>query len=361
MITEIEISGYKGLRNIALTGLKRLTLIGGANNAGKTSILEAFFTAHDWGNPEILTRHLNWRGVDAIQVAAEAWVPAFSGFDISGKIQLKMKNSAGGREAFSAHVVDDGRSGTLSANDNAQNIRAPGEPTLRVSFTRGSKPVFEAVVQINKLLPPFTFRSSIARDVAPKLFYVVARQRSNPLEDAQAYGLLDQQKQTESVIRGLRAIEPRLVGLSVIPVGPQVMLFADVEGLPRKVPVNLLGDGVTRLLTLLLQIAKLQGGYLLIDEIENGFHYSTLPAVWRALYSEAKASKCQIIATTHSYECLTAYAGALSDLAPDDYSYVRLDKEVAQTSEGNIQETIFATQYDAVALRNAIEGQWEVR
>ncbi len=364
MITDLEISGYKGLRSLRLEGLKRITLIGGRNNAGKTSVLEAIFTACDWGNPELLTRHLHWRGVDAFQANAEAWSSAFSEFDLRGKIQIKIKNSDGGREAFLAQVVEDGK-GTLPTSPSvgsADNVRAPGEPSLRLSYTKSSRPIFEAVVVVTRGVPPYAFKSSKASDTAPRAHYANARSRTPAPEDALRFGVLDQNKQTAPVIESLRIIEPRLVGLSVIPVGPQSLLYADVEGLPRKVPVNLLGDGVTRLLSLLLQISNLQNGYLLVDEIENGFHHETLPNIWRAIYHAAKVQRCQIFATTHSYECLTAYSDCLSDVAPEDYSFVRLDR--TRKRGGGTErdsESISATQYDAESLRNAIAGQWEVR
>ena len=364
MITDLEISGYKGLRSLRLEGLKRITLIGGRNNAGKTSVLESIFTACDWGNPELLTRHLQWRGVDAFQANAEAWASAFSGFDLNGKIQVKIKNSEGGREAFLAQVVEDGKGSlpTSSSTSMADNIRAPGEPSLRLAYTKASRPLFEAVVVVTRGVPPYAFKSSKASDSAPRAHYANARIRTPATEDAIRFGVLDQNKQTAPVIESLRIIEPRLVGLSVIPIGPQSLLYADVEGLPRKVPVNLLGDGITRLLSLLLQISNLQNGYLLVDEIENGFHHESLPRIWKAIYHAAKGQRCQIFATTHSYECLTAYSDALTDIATGDYSFVRLDKiEKKDPKTGDVVEDISATQYDAESLRNAIAEHWEVR
>lgn len=363
MITDLEILGYKGLRELRLEGLKRITLVGGRNNVGKTSILEAIFTSCDWGNPDLLTRHLQWRGVEAFQVDADAWSAAFSEFNLLGKFQVKIKNAEGGREAFLAQVIDDGK-GALPTSPSAgsgENIRAPGEPSLRLTYTKSSRPVFEAVVIVNRGIPPYSFKSSKASDSAPRAHFANARSRASASEDAMNFGILDKNKQTAPIIESLRIIEPRLMGLSVIPVGPQSLLHADVEGLPRKVPVNLLGDGVTRLLSLLLQISNLQNGYLLVDEIENGFHHETLPRIWKALYDAAKAKRCQIFATTHSYECLTSYSDALGEIAPADYSFVRLDKTEKRGADGKTIEQISATQYDPVSLRNAIDGHWEVR
>src|SRR6266496_4423712 len=41
MITELEIQNFRGFRHVKLSGLKRVNLIVGGNDTGKTSILEA--------------------------------------------------------------------------------------------------------------------------------------------------------------------------------------------------------------------------------------------------------------------------------------------------------------------------------
>ena len=56
-------------------------------------------------------------------------------------------------------------------------------------------------------------------------------------------------------------------------------------GLPLLLPIPLMGEGLRRLLSLLLAIANLKDGIVLIDEIENGFHYSVHKKVWQAIAS----------------------------------------------------------------------------
>lgn len=43
MLQDIQITNYRVFENLALTGLKRVNLIVGSNNAGKTSLLEAIY------------------------------------------------------------------------------------------------------------------------------------------------------------------------------------------------------------------------------------------------------------------------------------------------------------------------------
>jgi hypothetical protein len=46
--------------------------------------------------------------------------------------------------------------------------------------------------------------------------------------------------------------------------------------------------------------------FLLIDEIENGLHYSVLKKVWKAIAQYARKSNSQIVTTTHSWESIEA-------------------------------------------------------
>ncbi len=355
MITDLEVSGYKGLESVRLTQLKRIVLIGGRNNAGKTSLLEAFFASLDWANPELLSRHLQWRGLDVFLNSPDgAWSQSFTNFDMKEKIQVKTRIPDGDRYTFTIQMLDSsGTTGAMSPSvGNKENVRVPGTPTLRITNTRGSKPVFEALISATGKLPPYTHKIVKMDETPPKAGFTISRTRVSSTEDANNFGVLDQAKRTDELILALHVIEPRLRGLSIIPVGSRPQLFADIEGFSKKIPVNLLGDGITRLLSTLLQISNLTGGYLLVDEIENGFHYSVMPKVWQTLYKACKLQKCQMFATTHSYECLKSFAESLNEVAPEDYSYTRLQRD-----DGKLK----ITQYDAKELRDAVDGGWEVR
>jgi hypothetical protein len=358
MITELEISGYKALKQVTIKGLRRLTLLGGRNNTGKTSVLEAFFLSRDWGHPEQLTRHLKWRGLEAFVTDSQSsWAPAFTNFDLkNSKIHVRARDAQGDRTVFSLQVLDaptrPAQPSIASSTATAQNVRAPGEPSLRLTFMDGTRTVFEAQVHIAQGVPPYVMTPIRLEAKAQPVSFVLARQRTPATEDAANFGKLDTEKRANEILELLQIIEPKLNGLSVVPVGPASQIYADVSDVPRKIPVNLMGDGITRLLSMLLHIANVPGGFLLVDEIENAFHHSAMPSIWQALYKMCKTHKCQLIATTHSYECVSAFASSLKETAGDEFAYIRLDKK-----DGAIE----AVTYDAKALENATEGGWEVR
>jgi len=72
MITKLKIDGFKGFKQLEISKLSRITLLGGRNNVGKTSILEALFMFYDRLNPQMILRQFAWRGIGTIAFEPES-------------------------------------------------------------------------------------------------------------------------------------------------------------------------------------------------------------------------------------------------------------------------------------------------
>ena len=77
----------------------------------------------------------------------------------------------------------------------------------------------------------------------------------------------------------------------------------------RDTPVLLssLGEGINRYIAILCAIWASKDGYLFIDEIENGIHYTNYEKLWKIIFDASEKAKCQIFITTHSKECIEAF------------------------------------------------------
>jgi AAA15 family ATPase/GTPase len=129
------------------------------------------------------------------------------------------------------------------------------------------------------------------------------------------------------------------------------MIFGDI-GIGRLVPVPLMGEGMGRLLTILLAIAEAKGGLVMVDEIDTGFHYSILRDVWLAIARAARENDVQILATTHSWECVTAAHESFAASETYDLRIHRLDR---------IDESVTSVTYDRETAEVAVASGLEMR
>ena len=95
---------------------------------------------------------------------------------------------------------------------------------------------------------------------------------------------------------------------------------------PDPVPLASLGDGITRLFAAGLALAASRGGYLVVDEVENGIHYSVQQEFWSMVLHAANQHDVQVLATTHSNDCVAGFARAAADLDQVESAYVRLER-----------------------------------
>jgi AAA15 family ATPase/GTPase len=120
------------------------------------------------------------------------------------------------------------------------------------------------------------------------------------------------------------------------------------------VPLSVMGDGVTRLTSLVLAVATFRNGIIVVDEIENGLHYSILADIWKAIATAAHTFNTQIFATTHSREMILAAHQAFSERETYNFRLHRLDRS---KKTGQIK----AVTYDKETLEAAIDSDFEVR
>ncbi|MCY3969205.1 MAG: AAA family ATPase [Acidobacteria bacterium] len=93
----------------------------------------------------------------------------------------------------------------------------------------------------------------------------------------------------------------------------------------RPVPLKSLGDGAARLFGAALALTHSRKGLLLIDEAENGLHYTVHEDFWRMVLGTAREGGVQVLATTHSWDCIVGFARAATECADTDGVLVRLE------------------------------------
>jgi hypothetical protein len=169
-------------------------------------------------------------------------------------------------------------------------------------------------------------------------------------DDSARFADIAVQKRTPDLVKALQVIEPRLTEMQAIPVRGSTRLFGDI-GLPKLVALADMGDGMNRLTRLVLAISSAQGGTVLVDEIENGLHYSVHEDVWRVISEALDRFDVQLFATTHSRECIAAAHAVYAERSQCDLGVHRLQR---------IGEQVADISYDCETLGTALESRVEI-
>ena len=121
---------------------------------------------------------------------------------------------------------------------------------------------------------------------------------------------------------------------------------------PFPIPLTSLGDGAIRLFGVALALANSRNGFLLIDEAENGIHYSVQRDYWRMILQTAHKDNVQVVATTHSWDCVRGFAQAATEFGDAEGVLVRLERD---------DDGMRAIEYSEEELKIAAEQGIEVR
>jgi len=159
------------------------------------------------------------------------------------------------------------------------------------------------------------------------------------------------------VIEAMRILEPGLRDLFFRSAdfgyrGNNARILISFQDQPKRVPLGSLGEGMRRLLALSLALNTVEGGFLLVDEIDTGLHYSIMGDMWLLVIQAAQAHNVQVFATTHSADCLRGLAW-LCENHPELASEVSLQKVDKSLDE--------AVALDAEEIRIAARQEIEVR
>lgn len=349
----LTIENFRGIEKLEINDLKRINLLVGRNNCGKTSILEAFFLLSGMSNPNLpMTIH---RSRDLFITNDEDFSYMFTNLNFEIPILFKGKLDEEKRDLKISPLYTDYNPPHSKKNGekdllNQQEIYTASTNIIhhvegiRYEFRDSHDQAFLEQISLKE------GSASIPKSYKEKLKCSFLNPKTSTVNPSKQIENLVVQKKLDTVISVLKSIEPAVVDIRM---GDSSMIYVDV-GIEKLMPMNIMGDGMRRILTLLTILAETKNGILLIDEIENGLHYTSIKIAWKAIIAACKEYDVQLIASTHSYECIEALANVYTELEPegDDIRLFRVDRE-------GEKHTAFSA--SAQVLRVGIEKEFEVR
>ncbi|MDX9973878.1 MAG: AAA family ATPase [FCB group bacterium] len=373
-IRSLSIERFRALRRLKIEGLGRVNLITGKNNTGKSSVLEALRILASDASPAVIYNILSFREENAGEgdesarpLDSEGLFPLstlFNGFpEFSPKLEPIVIASKGRQRSmelslqagwFSEERASDGSRMIVSQQRDLFG-ESDAVPALVITAAGISRMLPLDVFRGNR--SSYSYRSRLLRSGLtdePRL----------PCEFVSAYGgertltlgrlwdkvaLSDREK---DVVDALRIIDAKIMAVSMVGgEGPSQSRTAIVRStnLPRPVPLRSFGDGLNRLFGIILALVNAKDGLLLIDEFENGMHYSVQADAWRAIFRLATRLDIQVVATSHSWDAIEAFQKAASE-TPEEGVLIRLSRKGE-----DIIPTLFREEELAIATRDRIE------
>lgn len=348
--SSLTIHHFRGIESLTLSDLGQVNLLVGRNNCGKTSVLEALFLLSGMSNPRLPITVNNLR--DLILQSDEDFRTLFHGMDIDNPVAFESEGE-NARKLEIRPIYD-----MSEIRQDPSQLVAHEKPVQLSAFSTSASPRTVEGIRLDfsrngKVYPASmgSLRGNLARDSIEYVEEVPCQLLNSSTFKASLGKALETilvQKRLPELLDILRAVEPRCQDLRM---GANESIFVDI-GAERLLPINILGDGFRRLLTLLVTMNQLKGGILLIDEIEIGLHYTTLVPLWKLIFTACKQSDIQVFATTHSYECVEAFSKIQVEMNDDASKLFRIQKKDGQ-------HKAFGT--DIQALEAGIESGLEVR
>jgi AAA15 family ATPase/GTPase len=127
----------------------------------------------------------------------------------------------------------------------------------------------------------------------------------------------------------------------------------DIDSL---VPINIMGEGIRRFLSIVTAASGKQMSFACIDEIENGLHYSAHKNLWKELLSVVSQSDIQLFITTHNIEVLSS----LKTVLEKDFTAMQNDVSVFDI-ETTKRVGYMAYRYSYKGFTGALKNEIEIR
>lgn len=378
-LDSLRIQNFRTFKDLTVDRLGRVNLIVGKNNVGKTALLEALWIwAHDeyWddltdelvtsesedGRPSserVRERYEAIRHLFHGRPAPERWGSRTSDLDKPEEAEIYL----GPRK-------DPDHSKGVYLHVNAETGSRIQWFQLKAARRHPGKEEFKQVGELS------VRRHAVQRethDLQSVDAVFVSSAPLNEIEQGDLWSNAVRNGKKSNVLRLLRAIESGIEDVNSIhqpflrghPHGRSIRLekrsiearrFVVTHRASRKpVPLGSLGEGMGRAMSIGLGLAGGEGGLTLIDEIENGIHYSAQPDIWRMIFETARELDVQVFATTHSYDCVQAFQKAAQDHNRSESMLLSLRRREEDP------EDIVAVRSDRDELSTVVEEDIEVR
>lgn len=302
MLSNLHIQHFRGINEAFLNDFGQFNLFLGCNNCGKSTVLDALLLLLCHDHPEV---HVNIQNIRQLSILkSDDAKLCFHQLDIENSIFIEGNYGLTHRSESVSYFETQAEKIEQGSVDlkGTKNKNLFG---LKIDYTIEDehKHTFSARLTFNPQQPKEVLIDNTMNDSkwhvnCAYLASATGHEEENVYE---GFSRVLKEKQEPRVVRILQQIEPSITDIVVA--DDRVMV--DI-GLERRVPIQVLGDGIRKVLNIVLAMYLCKNGVILIDELENGLHYSSMPVLWKAIIAAARDFNVQVFCTTHNIDSLNA-------------------------------------------------------
>ncbi|MFN9320267.1 MAG: AAA family ATPase [Chitinophagales bacterium] len=332
-ITHFEVSNFKKFDHLVVNDIGQFNLITGDNNVGKTSLLEALSLNLKSNNDLVFKfhsllcdQHIHHHAEN--KYSKNPIIPKFNYFNL-----LKNKEELPLTLFFNSQkvILTDIDYFRLKEEDKDLFVSTPYfmdgiEYKYWIRIDKSNvKPEIQFMYEDDYYREDRKFESKLYKPIVKfRNFY--ERDLNKFIKELSQIELLNltafDYEEIVSIIKIV--IIPDIIAINIQKINndsDEMIFIATKSSKGLFVNVTRFGDGVQKIIRYLIEVyyAKKNGfNYFLIDEIDTGIHFSRLKIFWKEFLMLATKLNIQIFATTHSQECIEAYAQALEELGMEE-------------------------------------------
>lgn len=310
-LKRIEVRNFRGLYDFACESFGDVTVICGRNNCGKTTLLEAidFLYYSTVGGIALglnIARNIRPLGWDELRTL-------FSDMDENRKVGIRAEFLNDGEKKVEAQIMKSRM--TPFTGDVRVDALLGRTLVVKSSTCDGSGVITSQEARLywakagSRVPGAWAEDGWVSENAETETeqhqwaVFLPASVRADtcirPLKD-----LIDRKDQGD-IVNVLRRIDRRIVDITIV--GDEIK--ANVDGVDQLLPIRVLGDGMMKILSILVAIKVCENnGCVLIDEIDNGLHFSAYTQLISSAMELAALKNVQLIISTHSQEFLARLA-----------------------------------------------------
>lgn len=363
VLRTLRIERFRGIRGLVLDDLAPVTILTGRNGSGKSTVVEAAFLLCGLSNASLALTLASVRGLPLVAGADTPFRVLLPDLEESQTARIEGEtdlHEGDGRLALEivgitapigAEPTTESRARLVGVEFHARS--RSGERKGQVTWEPGpAGPVAPALE-----LGPWRIESGpVLRQETPQNPDLLSARYVRPQPHAvfvELHGHLTElvkKRATGRVLELLKIVDQRVTGIQPLVERSQPTIYVELDGL-RLLPVLIMGGGFVNVLQLSTFMCDDLSRLLLIDEIEDGLHYSVMQSLADAVITFAHERGKQFIIATHSRDVVSAFANAAAN-RPEQLAFFNLIRGAAQHE---------AVRYSADEARALLEIDSDIR